>query len=174
MANGSVVNIDAQSQPDLAVALKGSGSQFGKSLPPQIKAWSFLVNLGRLTSTGIVTRFSITTHPIGDVWGGFRLYDESQVDKIYAALHDFVPNGPSDPKHAVIVSSLILGADLSAFIVYYFYDGPEPPADGPLADFLEIPALVSLTSQQSYSSLVSSPVARSGALDPSGSTRDYG
>lgn len=29
--NGTIVNIDVESQPDLAVALRGSGSQFGKS-----------------------------------------------------------------------------------------------------------------------------------------------
>lgn len=30
--NGTIVNIDAETQPDLAVALRGSGSQFGKSI----------------------------------------------------------------------------------------------------------------------------------------------
>jgi hypothetical protein len=30
--NGTIVNVNAETQPDLAVALRGSGSQFGKSL----------------------------------------------------------------------------------------------------------------------------------------------
>jgi hypothetical protein len=30
-ANGTIVNIDAEKQPELAVALRGSGSQFGQS-----------------------------------------------------------------------------------------------------------------------------------------------
>lgn len=30
MPNGTIVNVDAKAQPDLAVAMKGSGSQFGK------------------------------------------------------------------------------------------------------------------------------------------------
>jgi hypothetical protein len=30
MANGSVVNVDANAHPDLAVAMRGGGSQFGK------------------------------------------------------------------------------------------------------------------------------------------------
>lgn len=30
-ANGTIVHIDAEKQPELAVALRGSGSQFGKS-----------------------------------------------------------------------------------------------------------------------------------------------
>jgi hypothetical protein len=37
MANGSVVNVDAASQPDLAVAMRGSGSQFGKGLYLEMK-----------------------------------------------------------------------------------------------------------------------------------------
>jgi hypothetical protein len=31
-ANGSIINVDAKTQPDLAVALRGSGSQFGEKI----------------------------------------------------------------------------------------------------------------------------------------------
>jgi hypothetical protein len=30
MPNGSIVNVDATTRPDLAIAMRGSGSQFGK------------------------------------------------------------------------------------------------------------------------------------------------
>lgn len=33
MANGSVVNVDANVHSDLAVAMRGGGSQFGKFFP---------------------------------------------------------------------------------------------------------------------------------------------
>lgn len=33
MPNGTIVNVDAAIRPDLAVAMRGSGSQFGNSYP---------------------------------------------------------------------------------------------------------------------------------------------
>ena len=35
-ANGTIVNVDAQDQPELAVALRGSGSQFGQHTYPEV------------------------------------------------------------------------------------------------------------------------------------------
>jgi hypothetical protein len=96
----------------------------------------------------------VEAHPIGQVWGGYRLYDDSRADEIYAALHDFVLSGPNDTKAAIIVSSIVATADTPVQLVYFFYDGPEPPTTGPFADLLAVPSLVSLTSKQSYSSLV--------------------
>ncbi|QPH19710.1 hypothetical protein C2857_005003 [Epichloe festucae Fl1] len=54
-ADGSIRYINATEEPDLAVAMRGSGSQFG-----------------------IVTQFTIRTHPIGKIWGGTRVYDASK------------------------------------------------------------------------------------------------
>ncbi|KAK7224543.1 hypothetical protein V2G26_012546 [Clonostachys chloroleuca] len=132
-ADGTIINVDANTQPELATALRGSGSQFG-----------------------IVTKFTVKAHPIGKVWGGIRIYDASQTDKIFKTLHDFVPGSNKDTKAAIIVTNISAVASLNAFLIFYFYDGEAPPTDGPFADFLTIPSLVSITGTQSYPELLKS------------------
>jgi FAD/FMN-containing dehydrogenase len=132
MANGSIVNINAATQPDLAKAMRGSSGQFG-----------------------IVTKFTVKPHPIAQVWGGFCIYGENQSDALYAALHNFVANGAQDPKAAVIFSDLILVGGLPTKLVYYFYDGPTRPTSGPFADFFKIVNPTCLPKAQKYSELVS-------------------
>ncbi|KAM0543961.1 hypothetical protein ACHAPJ_012056 [Fusarium lateritium] len=129
-ANGTIVNINANTEPDLAVALRGSGSQFG-----------------------IATQFTVKTYSIGNVWGGMRIYDESKTDDIYKALHEFIPYNNLDPKAAIIVTSIVAVGSSKAFIVFYFYDGEEPPTSGPFADFLKIKSLIAITKKQTYAEL---------------------
>lgn len=133
MANGSIVNVDAASQPDLAQAMRGSGSQFG-----------------------IVTKYTIKPHRIGHVYGGFCFYDNSQDDKLHAALHEFTANGAQDPKAAIIFSQVVALGGLKTNIIYTFYDGPTPPTTGPFADFLKIPGLGCAPKTRSYADLVCS------------------
>jgi len=132
MANGSIVNVDAKAQPDLAKAMRGSGSQFG-----------------------IVTTFTVQTVPIGNIWGGSCIYALNQSEALYAAFHNFATNGAQDPKAAVIFTDLLLLDGTSTKLLYYFYDGPTPPASGPFADFFKIPNLTCLPRTQKYSELVS-------------------
>jgi len=51
LANGTIVNADQQSHPDLYWALRGGGSNFG-----------------------VVTDFTLETYPRTDVWGGQNIY----------------------------------------------------------------------------------------------------
>lgn len=133
MANGSIVNVDAATNPDLAQAMRGSGSQFG-----------------------IVTKYTMKPHPIGDVFGGFCLYEDSQDDAIYAALHEFVANGAQDPKAAIILSQIVALNGLKSNIVYVFYDGPKPPTTGPFSEILKIPGIVCAPKRRTYADLVRS------------------
>ena len=132
MANGSIVNIDAKTHPDLAQAMRGSGSQFG-----------------------IVTQFKAKVHHIGDVWGGSCVYDESKANQLYAVLHDFAGHGAEDPKAAIIFSDLVLAAGIKVKLLFYFYDNPTPPTSGPFADFFKISNLACKPKTQKYSELVS-------------------
>jgi FAD/FMN-containing dehydrogenase len=134
MANGSIVNVDTATNPDLAQAMRGSGSQFG-----------------------IVTKFTIKPHPIGEVYGGFCLYDSKQDDKLYAALHNFIANGAQDPKAAIIFSNIVALGGLKTNIIYTFYDGPSPPTTGPFADFLKISGIACVPKKRSYANLVLFP-----------------
>ncbi|GAB0134519.1 hypothetical protein EsDP_00002886 [Epichloe bromicola] len=126
-ADGSIRYINATEEPDLAVAMRGSGSQFG-----------------------IVTQFTIRTHPIGKIWGGSRIYDASKADQIFEALHNFIPQNVHEQKSAIIVSDVLFLGGANSLLVFYFHDGPEPPSSGPLAAFLKIPSLLDTTASQSY------------------------
>ncbi|RVD81180.1 uncharacterized protein DFL_009054 [Arthrobotrys flagrans] len=132
-ANGTIINVNAADQPELAVALRGSGSQFG-----------------------IVTQFTARAYPIGKVWGGMRIYDGSKADAIFKALHDFVPYNTQDKKAAIIASHTFAIGGTRAFIMFYFYDGETPPTTGPFADFLKIDSIIDITETQTYPELLKS------------------
>ena len=84
-----------------------------------------------------------------------RIYGGGKADEIYAALHEFVPGNADDPKAAIILTDTILVGASQLFIIFYFYDGPEPPKEGAFAKFLEIDATLDITKKQSYADLVS-------------------
>jgi len=134
VANGSIINVDARKNADLAQAMRGSGSQFG-----------------------IVTKFTVNVHPIGDVWGGYCTYDASQDDQLYAALHQYAGYGSAaDPKSAIIFTDLVTTGGITLKLIYYFYDGPAPPTSGPFADFFKIPSIGCAPKKQKYSELLKS------------------
>ncbi len=99
------------------------------------------------------------THPIGQnskVWGGMRIYDANteNANRIYAALHNYVPGKADDGKSAIILSNIDAVGGITTILMFFFYDGPEPPSSGPLAEFLKIPSIIDMTSTQSYADLV--------------------
>lgn len=59
-----------------------------------------------LTRTGIVTKFTMKAFPIGQIWGGIRVYVSKHKDEIFQGLHEFINNPNADPKAAVIVESM--------------------------------------------------------------------
>ncbi|KAM5361883.1 hypothetical protein ACJZ2D_012828 [Fusarium nematophilum] len=141
-ANGTIVNVNVEDYPDLAVALKGSGSQFG-----------------------IVTRFDVLAHKIGKVWGGMRIYNGDKKDQIFKALHDFVPYSNEDSKGAIIVTNIFAVGSTELFIVFYFYDGEKPPTSGPFADLLKLDSILDQTSTQTYAKLLKSNGAGASLLN---------
>lgn len=107
-----------------------------------------------------MTEFSIETHPIDQVWGGMRIYDGSKADEIYAALHQYVPGNSDEQKSAIILTDVTALGGSKIFIIFYFYDGPEPPTSGPVSQFLGIDAILDTAGTKSYSKLVcSNPLA---------------
>lgn len=93
---------------------------------------------------------------MGEVWGGIRIYSADKADEIYDALHKFVPGNAEDPKAAIILTDVIAAGGLKTFLIFYFYQGPEPPTEGAFAEFLNIESTISLTNTRSYADLVSS------------------
>lgn len=93
--------------------------------------------------------------PIGQVWGGIRIYNAANAGQIFAALHNFVPGGVYDTKAAIILTNIDAVGGITTVLIFYFYDGAIPPSEGPLADFLKIPFILDMTKTRSYSDLVS-------------------
>ena len=102
---------------------------------------------------GIVTTYTLKTFDIGQVWGGTKTYAGSDYETILGATANFTQNF-TDPKAAVIVTNDFTLDDLvSLIIVFYFYDGPTPPA-GVFDQFDQVTPLSSNVSTQSYPSLL--------------------
>jgi len=128
LANSSIVNANSSSNQDLFYALKGGGNQFG-----------------------IVTTFTLKVYPIGDVWGGTKLYSAKQAPAILSAIRDFTEYYP-DPKAAMIITfEKTLISD--TIIIFYFYNGPVVP-DGVFNNFTKVPSILSTTKTQRFAALV--------------------
>ncbi|OJJ08618.1 hypothetical protein ASPVEDRAFT_57649 [Aspergillus versicolor CBS 583.65] len=102
LANGTVVNANEEEHTDLFAALKGGGNNFG-----------------------IVTSYKLKTHPISKVWGGNYVFTADKTPDVLQAVRDFTEYYPDD-KAAVIVTA-DHAALIDTWIMFLFYDGPEPP-----------------------------------------------
>ena len=125
MANGSIVNIKASEQPELARAMRGGGSQFG-----------------------IVTKFTLRAYPMGPVWGGMRTYDPKDRSRVFNALADFIENNHKDPNAAIIFTS-----GLGSASVAFVYFGATPPK-GAFGKFEDIKATLDTCQTTTYESIV--------------------
>ncbi|KAL3418333.1 FAD binding domain-containing protein [Phlyctema vagabunda] len=130
LANASIINVNAQENTDLFFALKGGGGQFG-----------------------IVTKYTLKTHPIGKIWGGVRTYSRLDETALLNATHRFVEEN-TDTKAAIITTTpLLLSTVLQPWTLFFFYDGIEPPP-GVFAGFDNIQPLLDTAKTQSYSDLL--------------------
>jgi FAD/FMN-containing dehydrogenase len=118
LANGTIVNANAQTNPDLFWALKGGSSNFG-----------------------IVTRFDVRTFPVTSVYGGTTFYKPKYVDEYLDAIAAYVaPGGGSDDVLASFNPTLQLTPSDGSFTIYSLSsrlgNDPNPAA---FANFSKIP-----------------------------------
>jgi len=73
LADGSVVQTDAEREPDLFWAIRGGGGNFG-----------------------VVTSFSFSCHPVSTVLAGPVLYDMGDAPEVLAWYRDFLPAAPDE------------------------------------------------------------------------------
>ncbi|KAL4862150.1 hypothetical protein BDV12DRAFT_207443 [Aspergillus spectabilis] len=119
LADGSVVEVNKDSHPDLFWALKGGSSNFG-----------------------IVTRFDLQTIKSTKVWAGSYTVSEEYVDDFLKAIATFAAD-ISDPK-THIVPALVPSpetATLASAILFYDSDSTEFPEI--FKPFTDIPAVAS-------------------------------
>ncbi|KIJ53165.1 hypothetical protein M422DRAFT_155651, partial [Sphaerobolus stellatus SS14] len=108
-----ILNVTAQSHPDLFFGLKGGGNNFG-----------------------IVTSFVLKTYPQGQVWGGTISYN-GIVPAIQQAFEDFDATN-NDPNASLLAIYLSQGGNFTTSVVLY-YDGPQP-TNGTYDVFLNTPS----------------------------------
>ena len=127
LANGTITKASRTQNRDLHQALQGGGSSFG-----------------------VVTSFTLNTFPQDhQIWGGTRSYTAAQTPKMLAAIREFTENYP-DPKAGIIPTSESTASGLlNLWVVFFFYDGPNPPAKA-FELFNKIPHTLSDTQTRTY------------------------
>ncbi|EKM52439.1 uncharacterized protein PHACADRAFT_211693 [Phanerochaete carnosa HHB-10118-sp] len=144
LPNGNVVVANAQTASDLFFALKGGYNNFG-----------------------VVTQITFKTYPIGQVWGGYMVVLDDQLNAVTAALNNYIAN-VQDPKAALIASYTAVPGQLLASLLL-FYDGPTPPA-GIFDDFLNLTSVQGSIGTRSFLELVQTPPSSQAA---GSATRGY-
>ncbi|KAL0951020.1 hypothetical protein HGRIS_007761 [Hohenbuehelia grisea] len=129
--NGDIVTVTENSDPELFFGLKGGGNNFG-----------------------IVTKFTLKTHPQTQVWGGLMTFDAFKQERVAAAARKFFSE-VTDPKASIIaaLNTLNVVVSLPIVSVTLFYDGPSPPP-GIFDDFLAISHLSKDIKPRSFVSVV--------------------
>ncbi|KAK0499152.1 FAD dependent oxidoreductase [Armillaria luteobubalina] len=128
--NGTVVTVTDEIDPDLFFSLKGGFNNYG-----------------------IVTQFTMKTHPLGTVWGGAVSYNISYISAFNAATVKYCSD-VTDPKAAMSMLYAYASGQES-LTALMFYDGSTPP-DGIFDDFLAIPALAQDFTTRPYFDLINS------------------
>lgn len=106
LANGTITTASATKNPDLFVALKGGGNNFG-----------------------VVTSYTLRAFPQGKIWGGNLAFlnTPTTTSKLLKAVRDFTEYN-TDPKAAVIMTAERTSANLvDTWIMFLFYDGRDVP-----------------------------------------------
>lgn len=127
LPNGTITTASNTTNPDLFAAMKGGGNNFG-----------------------VVSTYVMQAYPIGQIWGGnFVWVGQDKTQGILDAIRNFTENY-NDPKAAIIpTSELTLANSTDLWIIFVFYDGPEPPA-GIFDEFLALDPLINSCKTRSY------------------------
>ncbi|CAK3906897.1 FAD-binding domain-containing [Lecanosticta acicola] len=131
LADGTITTASKSQNSDLFYALKGGGNQFA-----------------------IVTDFVLETFPIGNVWGGYKIFAMDRKDAVLRATHNLLSDY-YDPKAAVIVTfTTTLHTLVDIFVVFFFYNDPSGPGEI-LSEFNSIPSMLDGTrADRSYKDLL--------------------
>ncbi|KAI1139195.1 putative FAD-binding oxidoreductase [Hypoxylon sp. FL0543] len=105
LADGSLVNANTKENADLFWALKGGGNNFG-----------------------IVTEFTLTTYPLGQVWGGIKTYTEEQLPQLIDAYYEYQSAPDKDPYANLIMAVSPTNASIGALVSMVYLKPQEEPA----------------------------------------------
>lgn len=133
IANGTVVNANKHSHPDLFWALKGGNNNFG-----------------------IVTHFHLKTFPYnGTVYGGNIIHPESSFDQVAELFYDYDTRQAVDDvlTHAMPSYDYVGATDVASAASLVVYNAPVDELPPILQPWLEVPHLNDTLSRRTYGSI---------------------
>lgn len=88
---------------------------------------------------GIVTRFTLTTYPTGNVWGGYRVYTLDALPALFDALLQYQSVAVKDVYANLMMQAFPINATLGVLLNLVYNKPVESPAA--FAPFYDIPAI---------------------------------
>ncbi|GAW18379.1 hypothetical protein ANO14919_078540 [Xylariales sp. No.14919] len=133
LADGTIVDANKHSHADLWWALKGGANNFG-----------------------VVTRFTLTTYPTGNVWGGYRVYALDAIPDLFDALLAYQSVAVKDPYANLMMQAFPLNGTLGVLLNMVYNKPVEtPPAFAP---FYGIPAIADTVHIQPMTDFLASQI----------------
>ncbi|KAF4123099.1 FAD/FMN-containing dehydrogenase [Geosmithia morbida] len=132
LADGSVVTASASSHPDLYVALKGGGNNFG-----------------------VVTAYTVQAYRQGSVYGGNLVFQHTDATaaRLLQAVRDFTEYNDDDRAAVIVTAERAALNAVDTWILFVFYDGADPPADL-FANFTDAGPFLNTLRVRSYASMI--------------------
>lgn len=105
LSSGEVVEANAESNPDLFLALKGGSNNFG-----------------------VVTRFDLPTFKQARMWGGAIHFPPTAYSDLVDKIYEFASNPTSDPNAHLIAAAGYTGAGAACVADIYYANSTPTPA----------------------------------------------
>ncbi|CZR63992.1 related to FAD dependent oxidoreductase [Phialocephala subalpina] len=131
LANGTIVTASPFSNPELYTVLKGGGNNFG-----------------------VVTTYTLFTHPIGTIWGGILIFGSDKTEELLLAIRNFTAEYENEKSAIIATNEITLATLVNIWAIFLFYDGAAPPA-GTFDMFTSLSPTLDTTGPQNYSAFVS-------------------
>ncbi|KAK7996205.1 hypothetical protein PG991_015672 [Apiospora marii] len=140
LPNGTITTASAGSNPDLFLGLRGGGGN----------------------AFGIVTRYTVESHPIDTFYAGTLIYALDHKQAVLEAVRDFIAHN-EDPKASILATyetlttpDLLLNLD-EVIIVFIVYDGADPGTA--FKNFTQIPRLLDTSKPgKTYTEVANMPI----------------
>ncbi|KAI0967528.1 putative FAD-binding oxidoreductase [Xylaria arbuscula] len=133
LADGSIVNANKHSHPDLWWALKGGANNFG-----------------------VVTRFTLKTYPTGNVWGGYRIYALDALPALFDALLEYQSVAVKDRYANLMMQAFPLNGTLGVLLNMVYNQPVEAPAA--FTPFYDIPTIADTVHIQPMTDFLASQI----------------
>lgn len=105
-----------------------------------------------MVQSGIVTSFTLSTHPIHEVWGGVKIYSLNQTLDVLHAMSEYQSNPNKDPYANIFTQVFTTNSTIGVVLtLVYLKPTVAPPAFKP---FYSIPTINDTTKLQTLTQLM--------------------